>query len=232
MTDFSRLDFFVRREDIRELNLVVIGVGAIGRNVASMLGRLGPATLTIVDDDTIEDHNISAQNWRKSSIGMKKVDVVAEEIEDQIDDVSIIRHAKRWSPKDFIKGSYDFIWSTVDSIETRGRIFEFFKDRSRGLFDVRIGGPVIQNLFVDFEDTTDQNGDWYRNTIFPPSESHRFGCVQPMSNYIAGMAAGISVNTFTNKINRKHWSTPKFTTFNAIDMSFSQENPLDVFQES
>lgn len=229
MTNFSRLDFFIKRENIENLNLVVVGVGAIGRNVASMLGRLGPKSITLVDDDTVEDHNIPAQNWRKSQIGKHKVSVVAEEINDQIDGVEVIELKTRWTPRDFINGNYDFIWSTVDNIEVRSKMFDFFKDRCRGFFDVRIGGPVIQNFFVDFEDKDDPSGDWYTKTLFPSGESHRFGCVQPMSNFIAGIAAGISVNTFTNKIGAKNWYTPQFTNFNAIDMCLSQENPSEIF---
>lgn len=231
MTDFSRLTFFVNREIISNIRIAVIGVGAIGRNVSSMLGRLGPKSITLVDDDTIEDHNISAQNWRKSQIGRHKVQVVAEEIADQIDGVEIIPIPTKWTPKDFINSSYDYVWTTVDNIDVRGRIFEFFRDRSLGLFDVRIGGPVVQNFFVDFQDEQDPRGEWFEKTLFSSGEAHRFGCVQPMSNFIAGIAAGISVNSFTNKIGNKGWCVPSFTNFNAISMELSEENPLEAFKD-
>lgn len=230
MSNFSRLNFFIKREQISDLNLAVIGVGAIGRNVASMLARLGPKSITLVDDDTIEDHNISAQNWRKSQIGQYKVDVVAEEIADQIDDVEVIALKKKWSPKDFIDVSYNFVWATVDNIDVRKRIYEFFNSRCDGFFDVRIGGSVVQNFFVDFSNP-DVQPDWYEKTLFSSGEAHRFGCVQPMSNFIAGIAAGLSVNTFCNKIGGKRWPTPSFLNFNAIDMGLFEENPVEFFSD-
>ena len=91
--DYSRLNYYLPRENVQDVTIAVIGCGAIGRSVASMTARLGPKKVILVDDDTIDTHNIPAQNWRKSQVGMPKVEALAQEILDQTDDVEEIGRA-------------------------------------------------------------------------------------------------------------------------------------------
>lgn len=226
--DYSRLNYYLPRENVQDVTIAVIGCGAIGRAVASMAARLGPKKVILVDDDTIDTHNIPAQNWRKSQVGMPKVEALAQEILDQTDDVEVVALKSRWTARPFITTKVDYIWATVDDIEIRKSIFDFHRDRVDGFFDIRIGPAVAQMFFVDT--SAEDNGGWYEKTLFPASEAHRDGCVQPMSNFVAGIAAGHSVNTFVSRLAKKGWFTPSLTLYNAIDQSISVENPIEYFQ--
>ena len=52
---FSRQTELVPRTKLKELTATVIGVGAIGRQVALQLAALGVPRLQLIDFDTVED---------------------------------------------------------------------------------------------------------------------------------------------------------------------------------
>ena len=59
---FSRQSLFCNHEKMQDLSVLIVGCGAIGRNVASNVARLGIKQITLVDGDIVEEHNISPQN--------------------------------------------------------------------------------------------------------------------------------------------------------------------------
>lgn len=69
-----RGDDLLRR--IAELNVVVCGAGAIGSNIAENLARAGGRRLAVIDDDRVEEHNLSTQIYAESDIGLFKVEAL------------------------------------------------------------------------------------------------------------------------------------------------------------
>ena len=59
----------------------IAGLGGLGSNIALLLARSGVGRLVIADFDTVELSNIHRQGYPLSSIGMRKTDAVAKEIE-------------------------------------------------------------------------------------------------------------------------------------------------------
>ncbi len=59
----------------------IAGLGGLGSNIALLLARSGVGRLVIADFDTVELSNIHRQGYPLSSVGMKKTDAVAKEIE-------------------------------------------------------------------------------------------------------------------------------------------------------
>ncbi len=59
----------------------IAGLGGLGSNIALLLARSGVGKLVIADFDTVELSNIHRQGYPLSSVGMKKTDAVAKEIE-------------------------------------------------------------------------------------------------------------------------------------------------------
>ncbi len=223
----SRQAYFCEVDKVKDLSVLIVGCGAIGRNVASNVARLGIKTITLVDGDIVEPHNIVPQNWKLADCDRPKVEVLGEEISAQMENVEVITVPKMWSPNAVgRKKTYDAVWTTVDDIDVRKLVYNYYRDKSKTLFDVRIGGPVGQILTVkDMEDTN----DWYLKTIFQKSESARFGCVQPMANYIANITSGISVGQFTNHFADKKWPVHRMLTYCAINNVINPENPDEYF---
>lgn len=65
---------------LRNKSVLLIGVGGLGNPMASALVNMGIEKLTVVDMDTVEQHNIKAQNHRLVNLGEHKVKAVAEEL--------------------------------------------------------------------------------------------------------------------------------------------------------
>ncbi len=56
---FSRQADLVPRTRLTELDVTVIGVGAIGRSLALQLAALGAPRLTLIDFDTVDVTNLT-----------------------------------------------------------------------------------------------------------------------------------------------------------------------------
>jgi molybdopterin/thiamine biosynthesis adenylyltransferase len=227
----SRQEWFLSQDSIKDLNILVVGTGAIGRNVASCVSRLGPKSITIVDHDIIEEHNISPQNWRAEDCGQNKVDILAREILSQCSNIDVVPIAKRWTPNAVKTKNFDAVWATVDNIEVRRGIYKYYRDKAKMFFDIRIGGPLAQVFTIEDLESIDDENDWYASTFFPQAEAANFGCIQPMTNFLANIATGISVNQFTNIVNGKKWPVHKMLTYDTITSAISVEDPVSYFKD-
>src|SRR4051812_12535908 len=77
---FARQRDLVPRERLGEETVTVIGVGAIGRQVALQLASIGVRTLTLIDFDRVESTNISTQGYRFRELGLPKVQATREAV--------------------------------------------------------------------------------------------------------------------------------------------------------
>lgn len=58
--------------------IMVLGCGAIGANLAISLARRGFKYFYLVDDDKIEEYNISTQPWTEQDLGKLKVSILGD----------------------------------------------------------------------------------------------------------------------------------------------------------
>lgn len=60
-------------------HVLIFGCGGLGGNVAEFLARCGIGTLTLVDGDVYEEHNLNRQNFSTpATLGMAKANVVSD----------------------------------------------------------------------------------------------------------------------------------------------------------
>lgn len=95
----------------------IIGVGAIGSNIASQLVRLGVTDIHIWDFDTVDEHNITNQIYTSEDIGKLKVDALKEYLLKINPKARIITHKKY--TRQPLQG---ILFSCVDSIKVRREI--------------------------------------------------------------------------------------------------------------
>ncbi len=63
-------------------HVAIVGCGGLGGLVAEMLTRLGVGSLTLIDGDTFEEHNLNRQNFSSiATLGRYKTDVVQASLE-------------------------------------------------------------------------------------------------------------------------------------------------------
>jgi len=57
--------------------VVICGAGAVGANLAESLARSGIRHLTVIDDDRVEERNLSTQPYQQADIGAFKAQILA-----------------------------------------------------------------------------------------------------------------------------------------------------------
>ncbi|MFW6061175.1 MAG: HesA/MoeB/ThiF family protein [Planctomycetota bacterium] len=74
---YSRQRDLVPAERLAACDATVIGVGAVGRQVALQLTAMGVPRLQLVDFDSVEESNIASQGYREADLGRPKVEATA-----------------------------------------------------------------------------------------------------------------------------------------------------------
>src|ERR1700687_3805688 len=102
---------------------VVIGVGAIGRQVALQLAALGIPLLILYDHDSVEEVNLAPQGYRPDQVSHAKVDATAGDCRNLNPQVHVIPKQERFRRSTArqltVGGSSLVVFVCVDSIVTR-----------------------------------------------------------------------------------------------------------------
>jgi len=187
---FQRQESLVPRGRLIGLQASIIGVGAIGRQVAVQLAALGVPKLQLVDFDKVEPTNVTTQGYLHEDIGRAKVDATASavwQIDPQID-VEVVED--RFRPQLEIG---DALFCCVDSIEARAAIWRAVGRRTRFWCDGRMLGEVMRILTA----TERQGKDYYSTTLFASSEAQSGSCTSRGIIFTACIAAGLMTHQFT-----------------------------------
>src|SRR3989338_4079845 len=66
---------------LRKATVTIVGIGALGSYSAELLCRAGIGKLILIDDDTVELHNLQRQSlYEEKDIGKKKVVAAREHL--------------------------------------------------------------------------------------------------------------------------------------------------------
>ncbi len=186
------LDRFVRqrdlvpREKLQTLSASVIGVGAIGRQVALQLATLGVGQLQMVDFDVVELSNVTTQGYGVADVGRRKVEATAADIRRLDPDLDIEWLPVRYRPRIELA---DVLFCCVDSISTRSVIWRGTGSKCRFWADGRMKGENLRVLTAVDDVTREQ----YSQSLFDPAESQTGGCTNGGTFYAATIAAGLMV---------------------------------------
>src|SRR2546422_11438378 len=132
---FARQEAFVPQEALAPLELTVIGVGAIGRQVALQLASLGVRKLKLIDFDFVELTNVATQGYLTSDIGLSKVEATARAIRQIDSSIELSLIEDRFRPQMPV-GEATFC--CVDSITARSAIWRRAGHRCRFWCDGRM----------------------------------------------------------------------------------------------
>jgi sulfur carrier protein ThiS adenylyltransferase len=193
MTDhpdrFVRQQDLVPEEELRQVRVSVIGVGAVGRQVALQLAALGVRRIQVIDFDSVEPTNVTTQGYQESDIGHPKVDATAAAMRriDRTIDTEVV--FDRYRPKVSIG---DAVFCCVDSISARTAIWRSAGPRCRFWSDGRMLGEVLRVLTV-----ADEVGrDHYPSTLFRQTEAQPGRCTARSTIYAANVTAGLMLHQF------------------------------------
>jgi len=187
---YSRQADIVPRGRILDCKATVIGVGAIGRQVAIQLTAIGVPHLQLIDFDTVEISNLASQGFMHKDLKCPKVDVTAafcREINFDLQVEVIMDRFKRTTPF----GNCVFV--CVDKIEARKHIWDAVKDKVNFFVDGRMSAEVLRVITASDETSR----DYYPQTLFAAEQAHAGPCTAKTTIYCANIAAGFMLAQFT-----------------------------------
>jgi hypothetical protein len=190
LSRFERQESLVPSERLIDLTTTVIGVGAIGRQVAMQLAAIGVRRLQLIDFDQVEPTNITTQGYRSIDLTMSKVDAASRAIGELDPDTKVETICDRYRPRQ-LTGQAVFV--CVDSIVARAAIWRALSTRTRFVADGRMLGEVIRVLIVQDSRSRDQYGE----TLFDAAEVQQGSCTSRSTIYAASIAAALMVHQFT-----------------------------------
>jgi hypothetical protein len=193
---FKRQRELVPTEHLEVLTVTVIGVGAIGRQVALQLAAIGACRLQLVDFDCVDRTNVTTQGYWEADIGQPKVTATAAAIArlDPSIDVDLIED--RFRPKLPVG---EAVFCCVDSIAARSAIWRSVQNRCEFWADGRMLGETIRVLAV----ADDSGRDHYATTLFDAGEAQVGACTSQSTIYAASIAAGLMVHQFVRWLRRQ-----------------------------
>lgn len=176
-------------DKLKTTEVTVVGVGAIGRQVALQLAAIGVPKIQLIDFDTVEEENLAPQGFRECEIGQKKTMAVKVNCQEINGSINIQTR----------EGKFRNLWFTgsvlmccVDSIDTRKAIFEQVNSRADLFIDGRMSAEFMRILTVH----DDKSARFYETQLFPGDEAYQGSCTAKSTIYCSNVAAGIMVSQF------------------------------------
>jgi molybdopterin-synthase adenylyltransferase len=187
---FSRQAELVPRDKLAQLEVTVVGVGAIGRQLALQLASLGVRRLRLVDFDIVETTNITTQGYLQADLGFAKVAATAQALRQIDSSIDLELVEDRFRPQMPVG---DALFCCVDSISARAAIWRNVGHRCRFWCDGRMLGEVMRVLTV----ADHLRSDGYAASLFDQSEAQNGACTARGTIYTAAIAAGLMIHQFT-----------------------------------
>lgn len=145
----KHLEFFNPLEIEEEIH--IIGVGAIGSNLALMLARLGCTNIHLYDFDGVEEINVANQNYFKGQVGQEKVKATLANMLAINPEAEIEIHENGWEPDNLLTG---YIFLCLDNIDIRRAVVEKCKNNKyvKAILDFRMGLADAQHYMAEMAD--------------------------------------------------------------------------------
>jgi hypothetical protein len=169
---FSRQADLVPRDELKTLTCTVIGVGAIGRQVALQLAAIGVPRMQLRD------------------VGRPNIDAAAAAARELNPEIELTLIHDRFRSRQEVGQA---VFCCVDSISARSAIWRSVAPRCRFWADGRMLGEVIRVLTAG-----DRAGrEHYPTTLFEASDAEPGRCTARSTIYTANIAAGLLLHQFT-----------------------------------
>jgi molybdopterin-synthase adenylyltransferase len=182
---FTRQADLVPRESLLRQGVTVVGVGAVGRQVALQLAAMGVSRMWLYDPDVVEEVNITTQGYRRMDLGLPKVEAAAGAIREIDPEISLELRPQRWQKSD---GCLEVVFSCVDSIESR----KFLWDGTRRQCELWVDGRMLGENLRTLAAVTGEDQEYYATTL--DGDVVRGRCTARATLYAASILAGRMVH--------------------------------------
>ena len=187
---YSRQRDLVPPDRLAECKATVVGVGAIGRQVALQLAAMGISWLQLVDFDVVESSNLASQGYLQDDLGNQKVHATAGLCQ-QINHGMEVHQVNDRFRRNMEIGNV--LFCAVDAIETRRLIWNATKDRVHIFIDARMSAEVLR--IITACDLASR--EHYPQTLFDAGRAYAGPCTAKTTIYCASVAAGLMLAQFS-----------------------------------
>jgi len=187
---YSRQQDIVPSERLAACKATIVGIGAIGRQVALQLTAMGIPWLQLLDFDVVEISNLASQGYLQDDLGKPKVEATANLCR-QINSTLEVHAVNDRFRRSMEIG--DIIFVCVDKIDTRRFIWDALKDKVQFFVDGRMSAEVLRVITACDE----KSREYYPQTLFTAEQAHAGPCTAKTTIYCANIAAGFMLAQFT-----------------------------------
>jgi len=192
---YSRQQDIIPPDRLGRSKATVVGVGAIGRQVALQLTAMGIRWLQLIDFDVVEESNLASQGYLEADLGTLKVKATADLCHSMNRPLEVIAVPHRF------RRSMDvgnILFCCVDRIEARRLIWQAVSDRVDFFADGRMTAEVLR-LVVAYDSASRAH---YPTTLFPTEQAYQGSCTARTTIYCANVAAGLMLAQFSKWLRR------------------------------
>ncbi len=187
---YSRQRDIVPPDRLAACEVTVVGVGAVGRQVALQLSAMGVSWLQLVDFDVVESSNLASQGYLEDDLGRPKVEATADLCQ-QISHLLEVHDVRGRFRRSMRIGNV--LFCAVDTIDARRLIWGAVKDKVGFFADGRMSAEVVRVLAA----CDPASRGHYPGTLFSAEEAHAGSCTAKTTIFTANITAGLMVEQFT-----------------------------------
>jgi hypothetical protein len=212
---YSRQQDIIPADRLIGCKATVIGIGAIGRQVALQLAAIGVPWLQLIDPDTVEESNLASQGYLERDLGRPKVQATGEQCQQINGNLEVLELDERFKRSHQIG---HIIFNCVDSIETRQHIWNVVKEHVQFYCDGRMSAEVMRVLTV----CEPPAYEYYPTTLFPQAQAYAGSCTAKSTIYCGNVAAGIMLSQLTKHL--RYLPVEMDVQFNLLSMELSVDS--------
>lgn len=115
--------------------VAICGLGGLGSNIATCLGRVGIGKLILIDFDRVDITNLHRQQYKTNQIGMFKADALSENLLEIAPYVELVKHSCKVTADNLssLLSDADIICEAFDNAEEKAMlvngVFENFPEK-------------------------------------------------------------------------------------------------------
>jgi len=156
-------------QNLKNANVLIVGVGGVGSFAAEFLARAGVGNLTIVDGDVVDITNINRQlPALHSTVGMSKIEVVGNRLMDINPELNLIRIQEFLSPErafEIVEEKYDYVLDCIDSVTPKLNLIIVAKRKRVKIISSMGAGGKMEASKVKVADITNTVNCMFAKTI-------------------------------------------------------------------
>jgi len=158
--------------------VLVVGCGAIGRNIIMQCAHIGIEDVTVFDFDSVENHNVSSQGFSVYDIGLPKVQAISSELSRKVPGCIVRAYNSRWVPHN---SNYDYVFLAADCMSARKSVSRFYHKRRKKsvVIDCRMRGEEARVL-MSYDRLT---RNYYSTTLFSNDDAADGSCTSNTNIY-------------------------------------------------